>query len=754
MTKRRRPTQGNFFANRHAGKQILAAAAPLGDPTTLQGVLHRFVWRDAEKRFGIAVLRTDDGVHWTVKGNLAGLCEGESLQIWGKTEQDSTYGPQFRLTQAQPLLPATEQAVLAYLKSERFPGIGAALAERILAALGPTALTQIQADPEILTDIKGLTAKKREALLQALAEHTAEQAHDLFFRDLGLGPHLITRIAQRYGRDAVRLIRENPYRLAQQVAGIGFRTADRIALSLGFALDAQPRIAAGVHFALQDLATQGHTAPPVTVVTAHAVALLAVSEASLEPIIQQLCEVGSLRRIDGQSGTLLALPGLADDEALLAERLHALLQRPAQSQDLDVQVRLALAENALGFALQGTQREAVAMALSSGLCVVTGGPGTGKTTIIRGVLAALQPDSARILLAAPTGRAARRLAESTGQEAKTLHRLLEFEPRLGRFQRHEGHPLEADLVIVDEVSMAEVPLMSALCAALPEGARLMLVGDADQLPSVGPGAVLHDVIASGRAAVMALDRIFRQGEGSLIVGNAHRVRQGQLPETSNKPGEDFYLLPRQEVTDIVATLIEVVARRLPRSHGFDPIADVQVLVPMHKGPLGTQALNELLRQALNPVGAVVGGGFRAGDKVLQTRNDYELEVFNGDIGRVMPHDEAAPTLNRQAILGSEPTVRVRFGERDVDYPLAQIDHLQLAYAVTVHKAQGSEYPAVVMPVHMQQWVMLQRNLLYTAITRGRRFVVLVGQPGAVERAVTNEDQLRRWTLLADRLKSM
>ncbi len=742
------------------------AVAPTGKATpgpaalrAWQGVVERFVYRDEAKGFAIVAVRNAaDGELWTVKGALATASIGDTFALRGETIDDPKYGRQFRADSATPTLPTTPEAVAQYLKTT-CDGVGAVLAARIVATLGASALEQIHSDPEALQRVTGLSKKKREHIAEVLqARASAEQA-TVFLLEHGFGPALVGKILARYGRDAPIKLRANPYQLADEIYGIGFRTADNFALDLGWLRDAPPRLRAGLRYALHDLAQQGHTAPPEVLVRERAAAILEVAPETLTNAITDLVQSKRavlLPALGSEGEPALALPELAATEKHLAKRLLELLHAHTDTvAEALVERRLHLAEISLGFALQGGQRDAVAAALRGGVLVVTGGPGTGKTTIIRGVLAALAPDDAKVVLAAPTGRAARRLEEATGLEAKTLHRLLEFEPRTGEFLRDEKQPLDADVVIVDEVSMMEVPLAAALCDAVALGARLLLVGDADQLPSVGPGAVLGDLLASKVIPSIYLERIYRQGEGSWIVHNAHRVRRGELPVTDERGGDgDFFLIARDSPEDILKTIVEIITHRLPRRFGFDPIGDIQVLAPMHRGSLGTTALNEVLRQALNPEGEILQGGFRVGDKVIQLRNDYELDVFNGDIGRVVAmvrKTDQQPADNKQGILASESAIRVHFGDRAIDYPVAHLQHLQLAYAVTVHKAQGSEYPAVILPLHGQQHVMLQRNLLYTALTRGRRIVVLVGQPYALQRAASNDAPVHRHTRLCHEL---
>ncbi len=749
MNAPRRPSQGaifDFAGDLQTEKPGQMLTVGSGDRVTWTGVLERFLFRNPDKGFGIALLRRDDGGGATIKGPLWGLQVGDAVTIDGVMEDDPRHGRQVKVLSARPILPGTRAGVARYLQSGKIPGIGPTTAARLLDQLGETALEQIRDNPDVLRSVKGLSKKARAALVEQVHVHAEAAANAVFLYGLGLGPVLTARIEQRYGKDTVRQVRERPYRLAEDVAGIGFKTADRLARELGVPPASPERLRAGLVHALQELAQQGHTAPPESLVLAGAMAVLEIDEDVLLPVIDQLVAAGVLVRSDDA----LCLAELAHAEQRLAHRLAELLGAASEARPA-VQERLADAEFALGFALEGGQRDAVTRTLQTGVLVVTGGPGTGKTTIIRGVLAAMARDNPRLALAAPTGRAARRLAEATGAEAKTLHRLLEFEPRTGRFLRNKETPLDADLVIVDEVSMMEVPLAAALFDATPLGARILLVGDADQLPSVGPGAVLDDLIQSQCVPVVALNRIYRQGEGSQIALNAHRVRHGEMPQSSPRNADgDFYLVTRDQPEDILAGVLEIVQHRLPQ-RGFEPIRDIQVLAPVHRGPLGTQALNEALRQALNPHGEQLGNGLRVGDKVQQLKNDYDLEVFNGDIGVVVGRGVGRAD-NRQPGLPLAPTVQIRFGDRLVDVEGSALDNLQLAYAVTVHKSQGSEYPAVVLPLHPQHHIMLQRNLLYTALTRGRRFVVLVGPLAAISRAVANDAPIHRHTQLRQALQ--
>jgi exodeoxyribonuclease V alpha subunit len=568
----------------------------------------------------------------------------------------------------------------------------------------------------------------------------------MFLAEQGLSPARATRILEAYGLDAIQTINRDPYVLARDIRGIGFTTADEIALKLGVAADSPQRTGAAMAQVLRDAADEGHTALPLGEARTRLAELLEVDLAVVDEGLARERRAGRLVELVAEGEHYLMLAELARAEEAIASHLAALAagEPPWQVPELDAAA--ARSERSLGVELAPSQRAAIAQAIRSKVLVITGGPGTGKTTLVRGILAALDEPGLSILLAAPTGRAARRLSESTDRDARTLHRLLEADPERG-FRRHAGRPVEADLMIVDEASMIDTQLLAGLLEALPPTTALILVGDVDQLPSIGPGQVLADVIASGTVPVIRLTEIFRQAAESGIVRNAHRINQGELPAFPRAEDglADFYGIKVATAEAAEARLLELVATRIPERFGLDPVSEVQVLTPMNRGRMGTQALNELLQRNLNPTPplALTRGQtrFALGDKVMQLENDYEREVYNGDIGRVTGVDPSTQTLE------------VTMDGRPLSYTADELDQLGIAYAVTVHKAQGSEYPAVVVPLLRQHGRMLRRNLLYTAITRARRLVVLLTEPDALERAVKNVVDLRRTTLLRHRLIS-
>ncbi|HEX5761436.1 MAG TPA: ATP-dependent RecD-like DNA helicase [Thermoanaerobaculia bacterium] len=728
--------------------------APGAEPgaALLEGTLERVVFANPESAWSVVRLAVaGERELVTAVGNLLAVQPGESLRLTGSWEQDARYGRQFRVTSYQTVTPATLTGIERYLGSGLVRGIGKGLAKRLVERFGMETLAVIESSPERLAEVPGIGGKRSGEIRRAFREQRGIQELMVFLQSHGVATGMAVKIHKRYGEEAMAVVRESPYRLAVEVFGIGFRSADRIAAALGLPKDSAQRVEAALLHLLGEGAERGHCFLPRAALLEAAVALLGVEPARVEAGLATLAAAGEVVVEALPDGTAAVyLPSLHTAEREIAERLAALGAAPPPPLALDVERALDWVERREKIALAPEQREAIRLGLTRKALVVTGGPGTGKTTLVRGIVEVLARKGLRVLLAAPTGRAAKRLAEATGHEAATIHRLLEWNARSRGFERHRDRPLEGDLVVVDEASMLDAPLAAHLLRALPDRARLVLVGDVDQLPSVGPGRVLADLIHSGTVAVARLATIFRQAERSLIVTNAHRVQRGDMPllePLAGGEGEpDFFFVERETPEEVLETLRELLARRIPQRFGFDPVEEVQVLTPMNRGLLGTASLNGVLRELLNPAAADApldsGGGprgFRVGDKVMQVRNDYDLEVFNGDLGRVVAVEEA------------EPRLIVSFDGRRVGYDAAALDELALAYACSIHKSQGSEYPCVVVPLHTQHYVMLQRNLLYTALTRARRLAVLVGEKRALRVAVGNARTRARYTRLAERL---
>ncbi len=708
-----------------------AAADGAPAPQTVEGILERFVYVNDDETFHVAVVRPDAGAPIRAAGALGGLAEGERVRLLGQAVRHPKHGDQFRVEAAYPVTPATAEGIRAYLASGRVKGIGAGLAERLVDAFGAETLEVIESDAERLATVPGIGPKRGRELQGVFQAQKSQRDALVFLQGLGVTPGVAGRIWRRYGANAVTRVRENPYRLAEEVAGVGFATADNIARSLGFAPGSPERVGAALAHLLGRAGDDGHCFLPRDVLLQRAADLLGAGAAA-EAVLDGLLLEGRL--IDDDGVYLRAVYGL---EREAAARVQLLAQTPVAPLTADVEAF----ERVSGLTLAPAQRAAVERAAEATMMVLTGGPGTGKTTIVRALLHLLKQAGGPVLLAAPTGRAARRMAEATGQDAKTLHRLLEYNPAEGGFRRDEDEPLEATAVVVDEASMVDLQLFVALLRAVPAGTRLLLVGDADQLPSVGAGNVLADLLRSDAVPAVRLTEIFRQAQTSHIVVNAHRVLQGEQPlPPPDGAQSDFYLVRARDPDEARELIAQMVADRIPKAFGLDSVDDVQVLTPMHRGGCGAERLNEALQERLNPKGAPIDRGkrrFRVGDKVMQLKNDYEKEVFNGDLGRVKGRTEKG--------------LLVDFDGRFCSYAGEDLEHLTLAYACSVHKSQGSEYPAVVLPLLTEHWVMLQRNLLYTALTRARRLMVLVAEPRALRRAVQNVDGLRRFTGLARRL---
>jgi len=711
--------------------------------------VERILFRSEQSGWTVALLSVPGELELVVgRGAALGAVEPEQqVRLRGHFEMDPRRGRRLEVVSCLPVLPSTVDGIREFLASRLAEGVGRVTAERIVDHFGEGTLQVLEQQPERLVEVPGVGPVRAERIRQAWGAQQGLRDVIVLLQAQGIGTSQALRIHKRYGAQAPWILREDPFRLVGEVAGIGFRTADALARAAGLPPDAPARQRAACLYLLGQAAEAGHVHLPRQRLLEQAQGLLQAPDLDLRPALAELVQRRRvvLERSLGAEGEeeVASLSWLQQAEQGLAERLLAVAGCPLPPLDLDAGAALSLAEQAQGFPLAPLQRAALRAALHAKLLIITGGPGTGKTTVLRAILHVMEQAGRRIRLAAPTGRAAKRMAEACGSEAQTLHRLLEFSPQTGGFLRNRELPLELDLLVVDEASMLDTLLGHHLLQALPDEAQLLLVGDVDQLPSVGPGAVLAELLRSGVAEVVRLDEIFRQAQSSRIVTAAHQVNRGEAPLAPSPKGSDFYFFERAEPEEILTTLDELLLRRLPRAFGLDPLEDVQVLTPMHRGSLGSQELNLRLQGLLNPQGLPLAGssrGLRGGDKVMQVRNNYELEVFNGDIGRVLPPAEGDASL------------RVAFDERVVVYEPQWRDQLVLSYACSVHKAQGSEYPCVLLPLHTQHSLMLQRNLLYTAITRGRRVVVVVGSRTALRRAVGNPGLSHRNTRLAERLR--
>ncbi len=717
--------------------------------TTLGGTLERIVFQNDTSQWTVARIAPDDGgAEVTAVGSLLGVTVGTALLLHGHWVRDKKYGLQFKFQTYTTKAPETLVGIERYLGSGLVPGIGQELAKRIVEKFGARTLDVINADPMKLVQVDGIGEMRAKRIAEVWVEQRDVQNVMVFLRGHGVSSAYAARIFKKYGRDSERMIRENPYRLCTDIWGIGFKTADAIARSLGIARDAPERLEAGLVHVLGELASDGHVHAPEGELIDRAAAILEVDRAILRTPLNNLVFSRLLVSEElGRHGRCLSLLAMWDNETEAAKAFAALATTPIAEIELDVDEALHHFERITDIQLAPQQRRAIDAATRDKCVVITGGPGVGKTTIVRAVIAFAGLEHRRVALAAPTGRAAKRLQETTGAQAVTLHRLLEFQPQMGEFERNADNPLEADVVIVDEASMVDIALFRSLCIALRPATQLILVGDIDQLPSVGPGSVLADVIESGAATVVRLTEIFRQAAESRIVINAHRINRGEMPETDADPNADFFFIGRGDPIAARDTIVELVAERIPNKFGFDPFTQVQVLTPMHRGDLGTIALNAALQDRLNPKvegrREIARGdrAFRQGDKVMQVRNNYDKEMFNGDVGVIDSIRDEGRVLEVVTPDGRRATY-----ERD------EIDQLLHAYAVSVHKSQGSEYPAIVVPMVTQHYMMLQRNLLYTAITRGKRLVVLVGSTKAVNMAVRNDATKQRWTWLAERIR--
>ena len=709
----------------------------------LEGEVERLVYSSEESGFTICRLRVpgqDDLV--PVVGPMPGIQPGERLLLRGRWVNHPRHGYQFQVDSYHSLLPANANATRRYLASRLVRGIGPVLAGRLVDRFGEDTLRIIEEQPERLAEASGVGPRRVSSIQRAWAEQREIRSVMLFLQGHGVSAAYATRIYRTYGQDAVEIVQENPYRLAQDVRGIGFITADRIAREMGIDEHSPHGAQAALEHLLHEQADEGHVFAWVAGLTGSCQERFDLPQELLLEAIDRLEEAGRIM----WEGEAAFLRGLYVAERGAADAIKVLLANPMSRPTFDPPPAVSWASRRMGVTLTGDQEQAVHGAVTRKVFVVTGGPGTGKTTILRAVLLVLRALGQRVVLAAPTGRAAKRLSEAAGHEAQTLHRLLGFKPGEGSFGRNAEHALDADAVVVDETSMLDIVLCYRLLQAVPRHASVLFVGDADQLPSVGPGKVLRDVLESGAVPSVRLERIFRQGDRSGIVDAAHRINRGLLPSpTSARSPTDFYIVEVAEPEGTAHTIVRLCGERIPARFGLDPVKDVQVLCPMNRGVVGAHQLNDRLREALNPRGVEVtrfGRTFRTGDPVLQTANNYDKGVFNGHQGEVAEIDVDASRFG------------VVFDGTRVDYDFSELDELQPSYSMTVHRAQGNEFPAVVVPVLIQHYPMLQRNLLYTAITRGRKLGVLVGSRRALAIAARNDSPGGRNTMLQTRLQPL
>jgi exodeoxyribonuclease V alpha subunit len=716
------------------------------DREVLAGIVERVTFHNAET--GFCVLRVKARGHRdlaTIVGHAATISAGEWITASGDWVNDRTHGQQFKARFMRTSAPSSIDGIEKYLASGMIRGIGPTYAKKMVKAFGEKVFDIIEAEPDRLREVDGIGPVRARRITAAWAEQKIVREIMVFLHSHGVGTARAVRIYKTYGADAVQVMTENPYRLARDIRGIGFKTADAIALRLGIERTAMVRVRAGISYALTEAMDDGHCGLPKEELVQLAIGLLEVPKELVAPALDFELADGTVIADTVDATACVFLGGLYRAEQVVAERLLRLARGELPWSPIDPEKALPWIERKTGLSLAVSQIAAIRLALLSKVLVITGGPGVGKTTIVNAILPILAAKGVQLLLCAPTGRAAKRMTEATGFEAKTIHRLLEVDPKGGGFKRSAEHPLECDLLVIDETSMVDVLLMQALLRAVPDQSALLIVGDIDQLPSVGPGQVLADVIASGAVPVVRLTEIFRQAAQSRIITSAHRINQGSIPDLARPEGDsDFYFVQADDPDIAVPRIVELVKTRIPQRFGLDPIRDIQILCPMNRGGIGARSLNIELQAALNPAGERkverFGWTFAPGDKVMQIENDYDKEVYNGDIGYIDDVDPDAGELTAW------------FDSRVVTYGFGELDTLVPAYAVTIHKSQGSEYPAVIIPVMTQHYTMLQRNLLYTGVTRGKRLVVLVGQRKAIAIAVRNVSGRRRWSKLKEWLR--
>lgn len=703
---------------------------------TLEGIIEQIIYQNEDNGYTVARLKPDRELQSiTIVGIFYSLNLGQPVSVKGNFRHHPKYGEQFEVQEISYKLPTTIEGIRRYLSSGLIRGIGPKVAESIVQHFGKDTIDIIENHPERLKEIEGIGEKRVEIIKSCWEEHLHLKNIMLFLQSHQISTTYALKIYRFYGQDTIRILKTNPYRLVQDIWGVGFKIADRIAQNLGIEKNSPLRIKAGVIHTLESALEDGHLYLPEDELYKKAKDLLMVEEDRLPPALSEAEKENQIIREEDK----IYLPPFYYAEKGVANRLLKINQREACGNKLNIDWTTLQERLKINFSAE--QKEAIISSFQNKVLIITGGPGTGKTVTTLGIIETCKSKRLKVQLAAPTGRAAKRLTEVTGKEAKTIHRLLEYSPQSSEFQRNENHPLSVDMLILDEISMVDIILMSNLLKAMPINAHLILVGDADQLPSVGPGNVLRDMIAAGVFKVVHLTQIFRQAEKSLIVVNAHRINKGEPPIFRNQESREFIFFNQENPAKIIQIIRNLCTEILPHHFSYNPFEDVQVLCPMYKGEVGVDNLNNVLREILNPNAKTISGcPFRIGDKVMQIKNNYDKQVFNGDIGRVVSIDEEWQTL------------QVNFPEGEVKYDFKEMDQLILAYAVTVHKSQGCEFKTIIMPVILQHYVILDRNLLYTAITRAKEMVILIGTKKALMIAVKNNRVIKRYTNLTERLK--
>ncbi len=717
----------------------------------LSGTVERVTFHTEDTGYSVLKVKVK-GRHEpvTVTGKVPLIHEGEVIKAEGEWVNVAEYGRQFKAEQIETTAPNSREGIEKYLASGLIEGIGPVYAKKLVEKFGEEVFEVIEQNSARLQEVPGVGKKRRIEIKSSWEKQKSVREIMVFLHRHGISTGKAVKIFQQYGAAAMETVAQNPYQLARDIHGIGFKTADGIAQRTGIAPDSEARLRAGLFHLLLAAGSEGHTALPHDILLTKATELLGVPVELITTVLASAVASTELRQETIEDTVLIFPPHLARAEEEIVRRLQKLAALPAAYPAMDAEKALAWVQRNTGKELAPGQAEAVRQALTRRVLIITGGPGVGKTTILQSILRILSAKGVQPVLAAPTGRAARRMSDSTGLEAKTIHRLLEFAPGGEGFKKNASSPLTGDLFVLDETSMVDVALMASFLRAVPETGHLLLVGDVDQLPSVGPGTVLKDLIDSGTLPVARLTEVFRQAAESAIIKAAHSINEGKIPWVAKPapPGCDFHFIERDTPEAIAETIVHLAKERIPQAFRMDPIQDIQVLCPMNRGLLGTGNINQLLQEALNPPGDWTkpeceryGLTFRQGDKVIQTRNNYDKDVFNGDIGRIT------------GIQADPLEVLVEFEDgRQAVYESGDVDELRPAYAITIHKSQGSEFPAVIIPVSTQHFVMLQRNLLYTGVTRGRRLVILVGDPKALGMAVRTVGAAKRWGGLRHRLE--